>query len=636
LTLCALFVAVAAPLLAGVALLVTSENLAAEEFPIAPYTDPAQLDCPWPKQSHYLQPWRAYIETKSGWDFLNGIGINLHIPDGTDELAMRLLAESGFRACRIEVGFGASNWDETGLIGEEKFRRRFALCAKHGIRPTILINAHHGLPCPARSFARRLVRDAPKGSKTLMLDDVGALELGRTGLNQVTDYWAAEILITEVNEATGEVTLSKPLPKDLPAGELSLTTLKYAPLHPVGTGEFDATANAWVGHTLRVVRLARDAGVRDLDVEIWNELTFGSHFLSINDYYDQAAPKIPPGEPDFLKPGGRCWELAKRTVDAVKAEFPDVRCIWGFSNTTFHHTPITQLPPGTDGQSYHPYGTGLHVFAGRQVRTDQPSLEGFVPQYEVRMPEGIMQTFIQTESLIRHLNPLDRLTRKPRGVTRFRHYMTEHGVLASECGVQEEADAWRLKTLCVTRSFCLWLNKGIDALHYFDAFEKEPRSFGILPAALSTLAPDARFDDVATLPMRALRNLTGVFRGSVFLEKTRPLQVEAFAVGDQQKIFDGDSRHPPLWLREALTVLPFQPDPHKHIVALYVMTRDATRPLAAQTFHLKFTGVATRRVRFYDPIENKDIPAQFQLHEENVTELVLPLVDYPRLLILTH
>jgi hypothetical protein len=193
-----------------------------------------------------------------------------------------------------------------------------------------------------------------------------------------------------------------------------------------------------------------------------------------------------------------------------------------------------------------------------------------------------------------------------------------------------------LKTLCVTRSFCLWLNKGIDALHYFDAFEKEPRSFGILPAALSTLAPDARFDDVATLPMRALRNLTGVFRGSVFLEKTRPLQVEAFAVGDQQKIFDGDSRHPPLWLREALTVLPFQPDPHKHIVALYVMTRDATRPLAAQTFHLKFTGVATRRVRFYDPIENKDIPAQFQLHEENVTELVLPLVDYPRLLILTH
>jgi hypothetical protein len=101
-------------------------------------------------------------------------------------------------------------------------------------------------------------------------------------------------------------------------------------------------------------------------------------------------------------------------------------------------------------------------------------------------------------------------------------------------------------------------------------------------------------------------------------------------------IFAGDDRHPPLWLREALAVLPFQADPHKHIIAIYLMTRDATRPLPAQTFRLKFSGVATRRIRFYDPLENKDIPASFQLRDENVTELTLPIVDYPRLLILTH
>jgi hypothetical protein len=366
---------------------------------------------------------------------------------------------------------------------------------------------------------RRLIRDALKGSRSIQLDDVSDIELNRTGLDHVTEYWAAEILITEINEESREVTLSKPLPKDLAAGAVALTTLKYAPLFPVGTGEFDATAAGWVAHTLRVCRLASEMGVREFDIEIWNELTFGTHFLSINDYYDKAAPKITAPEPDFLKPGGRCWELARRTIDAVKSEYPQARCIWGFSNTTFHHTPIAQLPPGTDGQSYHPYGTGTRVFNGQLPRADQPSLEGFVPRYEVRMPEGIMQTFIQTESLVRHLNPLERLTQKPRGVARFRHYMTEHGVLAAECGVNDEAGAWRLKTLCAMRSFSLWLNKGIDTLHYFNAFEKEPRSFGLLPTTLLSLPSDARFEDVATPPMRALRNLTAVFAEAPFWKR---------------------------------------------------------------------------------------------------------------------
>lgn len=59
---------------------------------IAPYADPHQLDCPWPQMSHYKQPWRSYLETRSGYEFLGGLGVNLHIPSGTEELAIRLLA----------------------------------------------------------------------------------------------------------------------------------------------------------------------------------------------------------------------------------------------------------------------------------------------------------------------------------------------------------------------------------------------------------------------------------------------------------------------------------------------------------------------------------------------------------------
>ena len=49
--------------------------------------------------------------------------------------------------------------------------------------------------------------------------------------------------------------------------------------------------------------------------------------------------------------------FARLALKGVRKEYPKVRFVWGWSNTTFYHCPVVQLPPGTDGQSYHPYGT---------------------------------------------------------------------------------------------------------------------------------------------------------------------------------------------------------------------------------------------------------------------------------------
>ena len=601
----------------------------AGEFPVATYADPAQLDCPWPKMSHYKQPWRGYLETRSGYDFLNGIGVNLHIPADTEELAIRLLAETGFKTFRIEIGWGEMNWEETKLNNEARTRRRLELCAQYGIRPTLLINSHQGVPCPLKFFERRLLADAPKGSKTLRLDNVKDLILDRSGVNGLSDYWAAEGLLTAINVEAGEVTLSKPLPKDLQAGRLPMATLKFAPLHPVGTAEFDETAAGWVKHALHLSRLAEEAGVKDYDLEIWNELTFGTHFLNINDYYDKAAPKITATQPDFLNAGGRCWELARRTTDAVKKAHPRVRVIWGFSNTTFFHCAIKNLPPGTDGQSYHPYGTGTRVFQGVQERKDQAPLEGFVPAYEIRMVEGWSPTFIQTECLIRHLRPDVRLMTKAPGTERCYHYMTEHGVLPPECGVNDDAGAWQLKALCATRSFCLWLNKGVDALHYFVAFEEKATSFGVLPTNLKQLPLDARFDDVATPPMRAIRNLARAFDGSVPMATTDALTVEVTSLGPETKVFEGDATHPPLWHREVLAVLPFQANPRKHVVAVYVMTRDAVKPFPPETFRLEFGGVKGNRIEALDVMSGQTIAVQVKTLSAEAVEVTLPVSDHP-------
>ncbi|HEY5911578.1 MAG TPA: hypothetical protein VJA21_13345 [Verrucomicrobiae bacterium] len=605
------------------------ENVWLKEYPVAPYVDAAQAHCPWPKMSHYLQPWRSYLETRSGHEFLNGIGINLHIPADTEELAIRLLAETGFKTFRIEIGWGEMNWHETALNNEERFRRKLALCARYGIRPTLLLNAHQGVPCPVLFFERELVADAPRGATTVRLNSVKDLVVGRSGFNGLSDYWAAEALITRVDAARNEVTLSKPLPKALKAGRVAMATLKYAPLHPAETPEFDETAAGWVCHALHVCRLAEEAGLKEFDVEIWNELTFGTHFLNINDYYDPEHPKVSKAQPDFLRKGGRCWELARRTAEAVKQQHPKTRVVWGFSNTTFFHCPVPELPPGIDGQSYHPYGTGTRKINGKQERPDQSPVEGYVPAYTLRMPEGWAPTFIQTECLIRHLAKYARLKTTAPGAQRFHHYITEHGVLPPECGITNEQGAWDLKALCATRSFALWLNKGIDALHYFDAYEDKATSFGVLPLDLKQLANDARFADVATPPMRAISNLVGAFQGSVPLQETDPLDVEATALGPQTKVFEGDATHPPLWHREVLAVLPFQVNPDKHAVILYVMTRDVTQPFGARKFRLKFQGVKGHEVKGVDVLTGKDFEVQVKEADGASLVMMVEVSDKP-------
>lgn len=610
----------------------------AQEYPVRPYVDPAQLDVPWPKHSHYRQPWRAFLETRSGYDFLHGIGLNYNVPD-KDELAVRLLAEAGFRTFRMEVGWSNVNWEETQLNNADRFRRLLQLCHQHDIRPTILLNAHHGVPGPVRFFERRLVADAPQGARAVRLDDVADIVPHHTGLSNLTDYLAAEVFFTGVDPDTGACQLSKPLPKDLKAGDkVLLATLKYRPAHPVGTPEFEEMARGWERYTQLVLDVVRETGLEEFDVEIWNELSFGSAFMGtwgINHYYD---PPLVEFKTDFLHPGGHAWEIGRRTVERVKREFPKARCLWGFSNTTFFHTPIEGLPPRTDGQSYHPYGTGTRRLPEQEYMRDRPEmcLEGFVPTMEMRMPEGWAHTFIQTESLMRLLNPEAR-QRHPEGTARFFHYLTEHGVVPPECGVNEEPAGWELKAKTALRAFCFWLNKGIDVMHYYCAYDPNALGMGLLPPNLPELSPDADWDRVATRPMKAVRHLTRAFADSVPLPETVPLEVDVVALGEQRRIFDGDAEHPPLWQRETFAVLPFQVHERKWIVAVYVMTFDVTRPLAEERYRLTLKGwpVAPATVQLYDPLEDQELPVEVVRQETERLTVELRARDYPCLLVLT-
>jgi len=589
--------------------------------------DPSQLDVPFPLHSHLKQPWRGWQETRSAEEFLQGIGINYNVP-GNDELAVRLLAEAGIRAVRKEVGWGDVNWEETGTHQDARLRKLFALFKRYGMRPTLLLNCHQGVPCPMHGFEGTLVEDAPKGATRVRLADTSALMVGRSGLSGLTDYWAAEAIITTIDQATGECALSKPLPKDLKAGKVPMATLKYLPLNPPGTPEFDESAAGWVRYALIAGNLCVQAGIEEFDFEIYNELTFGTKFLDIRNYY----PDRPKPAKDFLHEGGTCWELAERINRAVKKSFPKSRTIWGFSNTTFFHTPVDQLPPGIDGQSYHPYGTGTRKLPDQEYHKEQPreNVDGFTPTIDVRLPEGIASTFIQTESIMRLINPGAR-SRKPKGVERFHHYMTEHGVLAVECGVGDEAGAWGLKTKCALRSYCLWLHKGIDVLHFYSAWAKEAGEFGILPVDLPKLPGDSKFDEVAPPPLKALRALTRTFAAAGPLRDVRPLSVDAVPVGEARKIFDGQKA---LRSSDALVVLPWQTRDDEYVVGIYVMTWDAVASWPEERFKLTLKGRTARNVGLVDPVGGKPLEVRILRQEPGLLEVEIPVTDTPRLLTL--
>jgi hypothetical protein len=660
----------------------------AQPLKVEPYVDPSQLEVPWPRHSHIKQPWRGFLETKPAVELLEGVGICYHHHGGKMEVQLGLLAKAGIRCIRWEQPFGTYDPDLKGLAkpSEAQCREMLQACKKHSIVPIILLNAHHGYPCRMKSWDRRLAADAPKGSTELLLDSVEGFRPVYSGTNGLTDYWAGEALFTEIDKERKAVKLSKPLPKDLRKGDkLNCIDFHYLPFHPVGTPEFEHTAGGWVDYARAICQVAKEEGI-PIEVEIWNELSFGSHFAGgpgINAYW----PGHVKMEKDFLRPGGHAWEVSRRTTDMIKKDFPGTRVIWGWSNTTFFHCPIKELPPGIDGQSYHPYGTGWRNMPEREQDPNDTKrcLEGGSPTYRLCMAEGWAHTFIQCESLMHHLRPDKRLTVKPQGTERFHHYITEHGIVPAEADIKGDPESLRLKEKFLVRAILFWLNKGLSRITIFQAGpEKDNQGMAISLAKakeLKELPPDDQLDEWLSPALRSLRRTVKAFDGAVPIAKPRAFEVEVAKLAPDRKVFEmpppqvprlarptvqsatvgsptvatagqasrgtlqasrgtpDDAKAPDerraLWFRDLFALLPFQVTDRKFVLALYEMTpsyniedlrdvpyRIAIRPLDGKRCKLTY----------YDPLADKTLSARVVERQDGSLTVELPVIDTPRLL----
>lgn len=650
-------------ILAAIALVLTVTCTSSPAGTLAtPYTDPTQLtSVPFGSHSHWLQPWRAYLETVPATTFLQGTGIQWNVSNAANqELIAKMVAKHGIVRGRVEINWNNIDFDnENQLVPsyEPNIRSQLLALKKYGIRPLILLNAHHGQPCPIKFVQRPLAADARTGDTTVQLKDISGLKVGYSGLSYLNDDKAAGLLITNISGNT--ISLSKPVPKDIKAGtNLAIATLKYRPFSPPDTEDYRATIAGWQRYTGTVAKFVADvlgttqSNDKGFDMEIWNELSFASYFLYINSYYES--------EPYKYNADSIWGNLIKETavyVDAHPTDFQGVLFSDGIANTIPWPASSTN-PARITAISKHPYA-GRKNYPQEEAKSTlinalyQEDKSGFVPNYSAYFPE-YFATVLQTETMIRDLSPITsdiQGTKHGRYARMSNNVVIPNPVWITEINISPTEDnpnitterAFALKAKTTARYFCFFLNKGVTQVHLFAA-EGGDKGLGIVKENFLKYAeqPNAVYptDDTSytSPPLATVGSIVDKMSEQVErnLTSTRSLQVASISDTHNHYQFagDGTAAHPNLYNRDVFTFLPFQVNAKRFIIPYYVMTRDITKDLPPEQFTVQIKGLKGEgaSITSYDPINNKDVPTVIKSKGTDSLELILTATDYPYLL----
>ncbi len=265
-----------------------------------PPIDPAMGNIPFGTRSHWLQPWRSYLDTFPASRLRDAIGINFNVGSAEpwSDGVLRLLARSGVRRARMDVSWNSMQYDHPDRLTPHVaavFGQALRTMRKRGIRPLVLLNSSAGGPAPSQPVPLTLTRPAKRGARMIFVDpqNVSALVPGRSGID------APRLLAGTLVKAAlpgGVVTLTKPLQTDLPAGRVPASTLRFAPFG----GQSTDTLDGWLSYADSVTQFTKKVlGPGNFDVEIWNELSSNSGFIPQSAYYNP----LPAGpQPDTVDP----------------------------------------------------------------------------------------------------------------------------------------------------------------------------------------------------------------------------------------------------------------------------------------------------------------------------------------------
>lgn len=623
---------------------------------VSPYIARSYFDrLPFGSHSHWLQPWRADLETVPASTFLQGVGIGLDLNDRENpDLVLQMLATHGIQTARLEIGWNNLSY-ENETLNNDRLQAILKACNRWNVRPLILLNANQGIPTPTQFFQRTVTARVPVGSRQLQLNDTSRLEIGRSGLNNLTDNWAAEALITAIDGNT--ITLSKPLPKSIATGSsVSMSTLKYRPFSRPGSADYQHTIAGWQQYVGTVAKFVTNAlgtnrsNDKGFDMEIWNELTFGSKFLSINNYY---APAPVSYDEESI------WRnLVTATADYAVAhpqQFAGVKFSDGFANTIPWPASSTQ-PVRISAISKHPYANRKNYPQDEQHGSKLDALAkptNFIPTYSALFPE-YYATALQTETILRDAAPL---SNDVQGVRHGRYarqvnsrvvptevWITETGISPSENGVKDPIPSLALKAKTTARYYTFYLNKGVTKLHLHSAasgnlglgivqdnFLNYSKTHSVYPTNDRAYVSPA-LNITARIVTQMKQNL------DPNLTKTRQLQLDSIDDAHDRIQFSGDgtAAHPNLYDRDVFTLLLYQVNSHRFVIPYYVMTRDITKDLPPEKFAIQISNLQAQgtTVSVYDPLHDRTLPVTIDRRGSDFLKLTVFATDYPYLLII--
>jgi hypothetical protein len=593
--------------------------------------------------SEYMQPWRSSLVTRPATALTGAIGINFNVTPTEAAATAQLLHASGFARVRLEVPWAAMSYTDPGqLASPSKLDLDMTAMRDNDLRPLILLNANSGMPGPSAGVTLDLTAAAPQGATTVSLSDASAAQVvpGLTGF-YTPDGLAAGDLITSVTDS-GVATLSRPLPMSLPAGDVGATTLRYGPFAPPTLADgspnprFQQTLAGWLTYVKGVCDAVRaDYGSDDFDVEIWNELSFGSDFLDESNYYDPV--------PDPGATGSVDDAIVAATVAMLHDPangLTDVRIGDGFTNQTGVPSGAT-VPAGVDAIDKHLY----------------PGTPSYPDVGQVDMPEWSL-TGLDGDTLMHDLSPFQTdvdgtvhgASTHPAGAAAPGVWITEANLdadRATSLGLPA-ADVPEFQAKTALRFYAAYAGEGVQAIDLYAAtggsdWQMIPQSFfDAVDADPTAAAPLALGGET----MQAIGRMTATMAGARPIADPRRLTLTAVADDDPAGVqFTAPGGSLPN--RDVLAFFPFQVSAHRFVAAVYVMTHDLTQrytgsPAAGQTpydlpaesFRVMIGNVdaADASVSLTDPLTGDSAPATIVSRSGSKILVQLAATDSPRML----
>jgi hypothetical protein len=662
-------------------------------------TDPIDAkyltEAPFGTTSFWIQPWRAYMDTWPASRLLESVGINFNVSAPQAEATAQLLQDSGFKLARIAINWDALSYGDPTQFGDEaSVRTRLEALHKHGLRPLILLDANSEGPTPAQQVNLETIAEAPVGAQTVTLTPASAAAVvpGKTGFDGLSFGGDPDILIDSV--AGEDATLSKPLPKALPAGAHKGATLLYAPFTQptLANGQpnpaFQETLAGWLSYVATVCKEATSIfGPEGYDLEVWNELSFGSQFLNAENY------DMPEGTEGV---SAATREITKALLDETVAYMrnptngigPGVGISDGFASQTPFPSGAN-APLGLTALSKHLYDGAKTFPAADQDRAlvplnalgERDTLKDsfaplFVPHYQSLFPEYYLAA-TQTETIVRDLAPMTTEVYGlphgrnvgPPGGTPLQKWMTEYNLSlngATVVGPDEStpspttltpADKAHFQAKALLRSLVAMINKGMTREYFYAA---TGHALALIPptfyTALQAHPETYPGDTLGGETMNGFRNMLTQFQGPGPGTDLRQLSLLSIAQNGNHAQFTGDdtTAHPNLYDREVLAVLPFQSSPTRYVIPIYVMTRDLltlyepNQPttdihrfdLPNETFRITLGNLPETTtpptITAYDPLRNETTPAKLITQTNHTATIEIAATDYPRTLTIEY